>query len=177
VILNLVDRWGTGGEVIEQLRGASWSRLGRLAGQIGGSDWPVDVVLVADDMMSGLNRRYRDGEGVTDVLSFSYLESEGTGPADLVSGTGLAPHDLWCPVENERSGAVGELVLAPAFIGGRCRENGWPVAEEIPLLVVHGCLHLLGWDHMEPAAQNAMQAVETTLLAGEGLSHPLLRRS
>jgi probable rRNA maturation factor len=175
--LALVDRWGGAGAVAAELRGEAWLRLGRLAGSIGGAAWPVDVVLVTDEAMADLNRRFRGVDGVTDVLSFSYLEAEGSGAPGLAAGTAHSPADLWCPLESESGGTIGELVLAPAFIQERCAANEWPLSLEIPLLVVHGCLHLIGWDHEELGARRAMQAAETTLLAEEGLSHPLLRRS
>jgi len=47
-------------------------------------------------------------------------------------------------------------VLAPRFIADRCREQGWAPDQEMALLVVHGCLHILGWEHDEPADRRAM---------------------
>ena len=43
--------------------------------------------------------------------------------------------------------------------------------------MVHGCLHLLGWDHRDEVETEAMRDLEESLLAGEGLAHPLRRRS
>lgn len=182
MILNLVDRRISPGpdETALAFRGESWELLVRLVGGLGAADWPVDVVLLDDQSMVDLNRRFRDQDQVTDVLSFSYLEFAGTVPPDLPVGDGQAPTDIWLAggVEAENPGqAVGELVLAPVFIAARCAAGGWPLATEIPLLVVHGCLHLLGWDHETPSALQAMQEREEIILAEEGLPHPLRQRS
>jgi len=139
------------------------------------------VVLLDDAAMAELNRDFRGGDGVTDVLSFSYLEEAGADDEpDLAAGEGEAAVPLLVeaptPAEAERT-TVGEVVLAPAFVADRCREQGWDVTHEWPLLVVHGCLHVLGWVHDTAAAREAMQAVEARLLAGQGLPHPLRERS
>ncbi len=178
MILNLVDRCAGGG-IPAQFEGDNWRRLGRLAAGVGGADWAVDVVLVTNAGMADLNQRFRETAGVTDVLSFSYLESAGAGAPDLARGERYAAADIWleaAPDSGDKA-VCGELVLAPAFIAAQGAENGWLSAEEIPLLVVHGCLHLLGWDHQGAAEQQAMQDHEVIILAGEGLSHPLRQRS
>ena len=79
--------------------------------------------------------------------------------------------------ENDTTGVVGEVVLAPGFVTERCRRKGWPLEHEIPLLVVHGILHILGWDHASEAETVAMQAVEEEILFARGLPHPLRERS
>ncbi len=184
MILRLVDRrtesdtgqydWLEGGARSELLAG--------LVGQLGQRDWGIDVVLVNDEAMARLNEDFRKAPGVTDVLSFSYLQDTGSGPADLVGGQGHAFSDLWLDTlaksrENDVAQSVGEVVLAPRFIADRCRENGWSLEHEIPLLLVHGILHILGWDHTGEDETEAMQAIEEEILAAWGLPHPLRERS
>ena len=180
MILNLVDRRTAADGTSAEFHGENWARLQRLVAGIGDAEWPVDVVLVDDADMSDLNRRFRDKDAVTDVLSFSYLEFEGQRAADLASGDGFAARDIWLAADSvaaETGNALGELVLAPAFIAERCGANDWPLAVEISMLVVHGCLHLVGWDHEEEAEKQAMQDHEVRILTGEGLAHPLRQRS
>ena len=160
--------------------GAAWSRLEALARLVGPADWTVDLVLVDDETMAGLNARWRGDAGTTDVLSFSYLEREGTGAADLAAGAAEAACDLWLATEGSGdtgTPVVGELVLAPEFVMGRCRNKGWNPDHEWPLLVVHGCLHLLGWEHGDHEARRAMQEREASILARHDLPHPLWERS
>ncbi|MCK9996011.1 MAG: rRNA maturation RNase YbeY [Candidatus Krumholzibacteria bacterium] len=184
MILRLVDRrtdpdtdrydWSEGGAGAELLAG--------LVGQLGQPDWEIDVVLVSDEAMARLNEDFRKAPGVTDVLSFSYLQGTGPGPADLVGGQGHALSNLWLDTlaesrENGIALSVGEVVLAPGFISERCRDNGWSLEHEIPLLLVHGILHILGWDHASEDETEAMRSVEEKILAVEGLPHPLRERS
>lgn len=183
MILRLIDRraiipTGEGGlfplESRKELLSAMVSGVGR-------QDWTVDLVLVDDEAMTDLNRGYRHAEGVTDVLSFSYLEGVGTGVCDLAAGDGCAQGDLWlestvADAETEVGPVAGEVILAPGFITRRCLENGWSLEHEVPMLVVHGLLHILGWDHADDTETMAMQAVEQEILSGAGLPHPMLER-
>ncbi len=118
---------------------------------------------------------------LTDVLSFSGLEEVGAGPPDLAAGQAGAGTDLWLdplhaddPVGMGEISGVGEIILAPDFIARRCAAQGWPLEKEIPMLVVHGCLHLLGWDHEEEERGRAMRRLESERLAACGLEHPLV---
>lgn len=147
-----------------------WDRLAAGAGR---PEWPVSLALVADDEMADLNRRYRGVEGPTDVLSFSYLEEAEAGREELPAGengarTGLRRGDDSAPGE-----PVGEIVVAPRFVVDRCRSNGWPVRDEFALLIVHGLLHLLGWDHADPREAARMRGIEARWLAREAVEHPL----
>ena len=155
--------------------------LAGLAAGLGRPDWTVDLVLVDDEAMTDLNQGFRGAEGVTDVLSFSYLEGEGAGACDLAAGDGCALGDLWleslaAETEFGAGPVVGEVVLAPDFITRRCLENGWPMKHEMPMLVVHGLLHILGWDHTDETETEAMQTVEQDILAAAGLPHPMRER-
>jgi len=153
-----------------------------LASSLGRPQWEVDAVLVDDLTMAGLNEGFRKVPGVTDVLSFSYLQVTGTGPPALAGGQGRAFTNLWLDTitsapENGTAPSVGEVILAPGFVADRCNRQKWSLEHEIPLLLVHGLLHILGWDHANPEETEAMQAVEEKILAAAGLPHPLLERS
>ncbi len=153
--------------------------LGDLVAPLGHPQWAFDLVLVEDEAMTELNGQYRDKDGVTDVLSFSYLLQEGAGPCDLKAAEGGAFHDLWIdPFSQagleENLQQIGEIILAPSFVKHRCQQRGWPLVEELPLLVVHGSLHLLGWDHQNEKETRAMRELEQKYLTACGLTHPLL---
>ena len=103
--------------------------LERLSAPLGQKEWQVDLVLVDDAVMTGLNEGFRQSEGVTDVLSFSYLE-EGQGPGGIAAGQGHAPCPAQPGEEALREGdqpVIGEIIIAPGFVAARCLENGWPV--------------------------------------------------
>lgn len=103
----------------------------------------IAVVHLAE--MTELNERYRDKQGPTDVLSF---------PCD----------DPCAIVEPGEPVAIGDVVLAPEVAEGQAAEYGHTVEEELNLLLVHGVLHLLGYDHVEDEESAAMAARERALL-------------
>jgi probable rRNA maturation factor len=120
------------------------------------ADTTVDITTVEDDTMSELNRRHLGVEGATDVLSFPLEELEpGRVP---VRSEGDAPLHL------------GDVVLAPRYIARQAEGLGVDVEDEHALLVVHGLLHLMGWDHQEQAEAEAMETREAELLSRVGIS-------
>lgn len=179
MILRMVDRRsGKGGRDSFALEGP-WPHLGRLVEGLGREDWHVDLVLVDDRAIAELNGDFRGNPEVTDVLSFSYLEDEGPEGPHLAAYDGGARKNLWWadpPATDGQPEAVGEIILAPKFISDRCRKKNWPVEAEVPLLVVHGCLHLLGWEHDKETDREAMRDVEQDLLQAVGLEHPLRKK-
>ena len=115
-------------------------RIGR-AERVSGE---ITVVITGDKTMRRLNRRFRGHDRQTDVLAFP-LESSGD---DRFEG------EIYCNYDHARR--------------WRDRE-GETVSAELTRLAVHGCLHLLGYDHHTAAARTRMAAVEDRYLAAEGL--------
>lgn len=107
----------------------------------------VSVSLVDDVAMQDLNAEWRDIDRVTDVLS---LECER--PDDPL----LAPGE---PCE------LGDIVLAPAYIEKQAARLSTPFETEFTLLLVHGMLHLLGYDHLEEEDAAAMEEREDALVS------------
>jgi probable rRNA maturation factor len=179
MIINIIDRRSAsaasaGGVNIKKQAGS----LRELGSRIGKKDWLLNLVLVDDKEMVELNGTYRGKNGVTDVLSFSYLMTAEGGKPDLKQGQCYAPANLMLdPMtsegDEEEEGSVGELILAPAFIAERCLSQGWDLKNEMALLVVHGCLHVLGWDHEDDFAREVMQVTEEGILADSGYPHPM----
>lgn len=111
------------------------------------------VALSDDASVRTLNHRYRDKDEATNVLSF---------PA---SPTGHAPG-------NAEPRALGDLVLAYETLVREASEQGIPFAHHLQHLVIHGLLHLLGFDHeTEPEAAD-MEAIEVEILASLGIPNP-----
>lgn len=105
----------------------------------------VSVLLTDDEGISVLNVEYRGVDGPTDVLSFSQHEG-----ADEFSGE-----------EN----LLGDLVISVETAKRQAKEQGRALADEVDMLVVHGLLHLLGYDHAEPKEMDRMFARQAELLA------------
>jgi probable rRNA maturation factor len=159
------------------------ARALRAALLAGGAPEPASVGLVlADDAeLAGLNAAHMGKTGPTDVLSFPLLPPEAYPPHDgrpaaassslprgrderaflLPPGTRLHLGDIVVSVER----AVDQ---AEAGRGGQTGDVRWKPADELRLLVVHGALHLCGWDHAEPVEETAMRSLEQRILASAG---------
>ncbi|HEU5399625.1 MAG TPA: rRNA maturation RNase YbeY [Gammaproteobacteria bacterium] len=112
------------------------------------------AIRVVDEAESAeLNSHYRGKTGPTNVLSFM---------AELPAGVPL-------PV-------LGDLVICAPVVAREAREQGKSAEAHWAHLVVHGCLHLLGYDHEAEAEAEAMESVERQILAGLGLPDPYLAR-
>ena len=112
----------------------------------------VGLVLADDATLGRLNRRYRGVEGPTNVLSFA--TSEGSAP----ESSGLL--------------LLGDVVLAYETVRRESEEQGKRFSDHLCHLVVHGVLHLLGYEHGTEAQAAAMERLETAALAGLGVSDP-----
>lgn len=160
------------------LPAAALARLLRSALVAAGAPEPASVglVLADDPELARLNRTFLGKPGATDVLSFPLLPPAaypvhpgGSAPAArppaavgraflLPPGTRLHLGDIVVSVERA-------IAQAEAGRGGQTGDVGWAPADELRLLVVHGGLHLCGWDHAELADEAAMRALERTVLA------------
>jgi probable rRNA maturation factor len=167
---------------------ARLARVLRAALLAGGAPEPaaVGLVLADDAELARLNVAHMGHRGPTDVLSFPLLPPEAYpahegGPArPPVPGPGSsardgAPRPAVGPAFLLPPGArlhLGDIVIsveraveqAEAGRGGQAGDLRWSPADELRLLVVHGALHLCGWDHAESAEGAAMRALEVALL-------------
>ena len=114
----------------------------------GAVDEGVSLLLTGDDAVRDLNRRFRQQDKPTNVLSF---------PA---------------PQNPERF--LGDVALAYGVCAGEALEQGKPLAHHLQHLVAHGVLHLLGYDHETDAQAAEMEGLERAVLAGRGIPDPYL---
>ncbi len=102
----------------------------------------LSVALVDDEQMRGLNASYRGKDRPTDVLSFSMLEGEG------------AEH---------RGRLLGDVVIGIETAARQARQRRRALDDEVARLLIHGALHLLGWDHQKSEETRLMRAEERRL--------------
>lgn len=107
----------------------------------------VSVSVVSDGRIHELNRTWRGVDRPTDVIS---LECERPSDPELAPGE---------PCE------LGDIVLAPHYIAEQAKRFGTTPADECRLLLVHGMLHLLGYDHLEDSEAEIMEAREDELVS------------
>ena len=117
----------------------------------------ISIRLASDDEVRALNRQYRAKDKPTNVLSFPMVQS------DLIDT--LCNHD-------DGEVLLGDIVLAHETCAREAKERGVPVKDHATHLIVHGVLHLLGYDHMNDAEAEAMEAIERDVMAALGLHDP-----
>ena len=107
----------------------------------------LSILFVDPEPMAELHERWLDLPGPTDVMSFPMDE--------LRPGT-----------EDEQTppGTLGDVVLCPQVAAKQALEAGHSTVEELLLLTTHGILHLLGYDHAEPAEKKQMFDLQRSLL-------------
>jgi rRNA maturation RNase YbeY len=122
-------------------------RARNLLRELGHQASELSVSLVNDAEMAAMNARYRGADGPTDVLSFSLLEG------DHAEFHG----DL-----------LGEVVIDVEFAARQAASLGHALDAEMTRLLIHGTLHLLGYDHQGEEDARTMEALEDTLWGALG---------
>lgn len=108
----------------------------------------ISILLVGDRRMAKLHEEWLGIPGPTDVITFDLTEG---GPAD---------------------GLHGDIAVSAETARRMARELGWAPRHEVAYYVVHGLLHLAGYDDLEPDKRRAMRARERVLMAAAGLPRP-----
>ncbi|ERK72573.1 MULTISPECIES: rRNA maturation RNase YbeY [Leifsonia] len=112
-------------------------------------DAELAIVLVDEAAMEQLHVQWMDEPGPTDVLSFPMDE--------LRPGTEEEPSP---------AGLLGDVVLCPQVAQVQAETAGHTLMDELLLLTTHGILHLLGFDHAEPAEEREMFGIQRDILVG-----------
>jgi probable rRNA maturation factor len=111
----------------------------------------LSILLMDVPAMTELHVKWMDEPGPTDVMSFPMDELDTARKPDE-SGPGPA--------------LLGDVVLCPAVAADQAAGAGHSLDDELHLLTVHGILHLLGYDHAEPADEREMFRLQNELLDG-----------
>ena len=114
------------------------------------------LLLASDDRVRTLNRDFRGRDVPTDVLSFPAFE-----PDVLAAAGAEGPPPV-----------LGDIVVALQTSLADAARDGKPVNDHLRHLVVHGMLHLLGYDHEREEDAAKMEALEVRILAGLGIADP-----
>jgi probable rRNA maturation factor len=116
-------------------------------------DAELNILLYGVGPMEELHLRWLDEPGPTDVLSFP-MDQLRPGTEDFVTPAGL----------------LGDVVLCPEVAEAQAQTAGHPLQDELNMLLTHGMLHLLGFDHAEPAEEKEMFGIQRDILVGFALA-------
>lgn len=109
----------------------------------------LTVRVVDEAEITELNRTYRNKDKPTNVLSFPFE----------------APAEIELPL-------LGDIVICAKVVQDEAAEQGKPLHAHWAHMVIHGCLHLLGYDHLEDQEAESMEGLEISLLADLGYANP-----
>lgn len=137
------------GDIEENVRRAI-EKVGELYGV---EDSEVSVTLTNNAYIHTLNKKYRDIDRPTDVLSFALSESE-------------EPEIEGSPATN----ALGDIIISVERAEEQAAEYGHSLRREVAFLTVHGMLHLLGYDHMEEEEREEMEKEQRFVMEQLGIS-------
>jgi len=128
-------------------------KMAMLPKKIVGRDIEASIVLANDDLAQVLNRTYRGKDKPTNVLSFASLDADDPVPED-------GPYP------------IGDIILAYQTIDREAREQGKYFKDHFIHMVVHGTLHLLGYDHETEDEANIMESLEIRILEKLNIQNP-----
>lgn len=117
-------------------------------------DAEVTLLFVTEPEMASYNRRFLDRDGPTDVLAFPVEE--------LLPGVVPEAHPQGPPL------VLGDVIIAPDYVRRQAADFEVTFENEMALMVTHGVLHLLGYDHTTDDEAERMEARERELLAMKG---------
>ena len=126
---------------------------------LGDAPAEMSLVLADDALVQTLNRDYRDKDKPTNVLSFALLD-------DLDDTDDVLAREQGMPI------LIGDVILAFETVQREAREQGKSVGDHLTHLVIHGVLHLLGYDHQSDPDADRMERLETSILARMGIADP-----
>ncbi|MGA1791813.1 MAG: rRNA maturation RNase YbeY [bacterium] len=103
----------------------------------------ISITFASDQFVRKLNKQYRGIDQPTDVLAFSMQEGE------------------WTEIQPQ---ILGDVVISVDTASRQAREMGHDLNRELTILLVHGILHLAGYDHMQKADAQKMKSMERSIL-------------
>jgi len=112
--------------------------------------YEISIAFTDSETVQKLNRDYRGIDEPTDVLSFYMLPQEKNESSFILPPDGVTH--------------LGEVIISYPQAAEQAKEQGHPMKQELALLIIHGILHLLGYDHEQPEEEAKMRVREKELL-------------
>lgn len=144
---------------IKRLLQGALKRLGQPASSI-----EMSLSIVSPQEIRDINKRFRGVDSVTDVLSFPTIDNPNRSTLDVAS---FSPDAI-----NARTGKlnIGDVIICLDRAKEQAEEYGHSLKRELCFLSLHGLLHLLGYDHVEPQDEAQMNALQEEILQQMGIT-------
>ena len=123
-----------------------------LEAQGAGAEVEIGLLIATGELVKELNRDYLGEDAPTDVLAFSAMEEKEADQSPFIHPPDGLLH-------------LGEVIIAYPQAVLQAEEHGHPLKKELAVLLIHGMLHLLGYDHDQPDSARRMRAREAELLS------------
>lgn len=124
-----------------------------------GGEWQIGVLACSDDRIAELNDTYRDKDKATNVLSWPNFDLSPTNAGKIPAPTGF-------------DDSLGDIAISYDTCVQEAQMGGISIQSHLAHLLIHSCLHLLGYDHETDADAQRMENLETELLAKLGIDDP-----
>ena len=129
--------------------------MAKLPDQVSGRNLEASVVLANDDLLQVLNREYRQKDKPTNVLTFATIDSDD-------------------PMPDEGPFPLGDIILSYQTIDREAREQDKFFKDHFIHMIVHGTLHLLGYDHQTDDEATIMETLEIRILERMHIQNPYM---
>jgi probable rRNA maturation factor len=153
-----------------QITVAAWRRIPRLRGQLlaaaqatidhlapsGGGVLTATVLLTGNAKVRQLNHDFRGIDKATNVLSFPQF----------------SPAEMRRPAKQKHPVSIGDIALAYQYVAAEAKEENKPLINHVTHLIIHGLLHLFGYDHVRDGDAKRMEKVEREIMKSLGLPDP-----
>ena len=158
VLIDSDPEWDSSTDWAALAKGAAQAAIAESAfpGLASERDVEMSVRLGQDDEVHALNAQWRGKDKATNVLSFPMAEED----------------ELEDAIEPGPELMLGDIVLARGICATEAADKGVPLESHAAHLMVHGTLHLLGYDHMDDDSASDMEAREVRALARLGIADP-----
>lgn len=117
----------------------------------------ISIAFADNAQVHKLNRDYRHKDKPTNILSFPMIQPD---MLNIAANT------------NDGEILLGDMILAYEICAAEAAEKGVPLSQHVTHLIIHGTLHLIGFDHIDDAEAEHMEALEVKALASMGLANP-----
>ncbi len=112
-------------------------------------DFDLGILLATPEVIQDYNKKYRDKDKVTDIISFAYHQIEA---GDRIEAT------------SDEDKNLGDIIICPQYVHDDLERWDTTFQERMDILLVHGICHLLGYDHIADADYEVMKLKEAALL-------------